>query len=143
MSLYINPENGTTERNRLKKGIVLAIRELQSQRESSDLTRDLIAFILIALEKITKSVDESVQAWEKRDYWLKADRFRMEWDWARILSERLRPNVLAENYEAIIPDMLAITQALKDLTIAEHHRLGTPWAGCWDKLTRSSSDKTR
>lgn len=143
MSPYINPENAATERNRLKKGIVLAIRELQSQRESSDLTRDLIAFILIALEKITKSVDDSVQAWEKRDYWLKADRFRMEWDWARILSERLRPNVLAENYEAIIPDMLAITQALKDLTIAEHHRLGTPWVGCWDKLTRPSSDKPR
>ncbi|NMA13262.1 MAG: hypothetical protein GX933_08815 [Chloroflexi bacterium] len=143
MSPYINPENATTERNRLKKGIVLAIRELQSQSERNDLTRDLIAFILIALEEITQSVDDSVQAWEKRGYWLKADRFRMEWDWARILSERLRPNVLAENYEAIIPDMLAITQALKDLTIAKHHRLGTPWVGCWDKLTRPSAHKLR
>lgn len=142
MSPYINPDNATTERTRLKKGLVLAIRQLLLQKESNDLTRDLIAFILTALEKITQSIDVSVEAWEKRGYWLKADKFRLEWDWARILSDRLRPHVLSENYEEIIPDVLEIARVLKDLTISEHHRLGTPWVGCWDKLKRSQANKT-
>ena len=44
--------------------------------------------MVLALEEIAVSIDVSVQAWEKRDYWVKADRFRMEWEWAGALGPR-------------------------------------------------------
>ncbi len=104
------------------------------QSEPNETSRDLIAFILLCLERITETVEESAEAWEKRGYWLKADHFRMEWEWARLLAERIRPNVLTENYNKIIPDLIELSQSLNDVTISDSHRLGTPWLGAWDQL---------
>lgn len=134
MSRVISTGSASTERNRLKKALVLAIRELMKQSEPNDTSRDLIAFILLCLERITETVEESAEAWEKRGYWLKADHFRMEWEWARLLAERIRPNVLAENYSKIIPDLIELSKSLNDVTISDNHRLGTPWLGAWDQL---------
>lgn len=134
MSRVISTGSASTERNRLKKALVLAIRELMKQSEPNDTSRDLIAFILLCLERITETVEESAEAWEKRGYWLKADHFRMEWEWARLLAERIRPNVLAENYSKIIPDLIELSKSLNDVTISDNHRLGTPWMGAWDQL---------
>jgi len=134
MSRVIHTGSASTERNRLKKALVLAIRELMKQSEPNETSRDLIAFILLCLERITETVEESAEAWEKRGYWLKADHFRMEWEWARLLAERIRPNVLTENYNKIIPDLIELSQSLNDVTISDNHRLGTPWLGAWDQL---------
>ncbi|HOW08151.1 MAG TPA: hypothetical protein PLQ28_10040 [Flexilinea sp.] len=134
MSRVIRTGSASTERNRLKKALVLAIRELMKQSEPNETSRDLIAFILLCLERITETVEESAEAWEKRGYWLKADHFRMEWEWARLLAERIRPNVLTENYNKIIPDLIELSQSLNDVTISDSHRLGTPWLGAWDQL---------
>ncbi|HNY94479.1 MAG TPA: hypothetical protein PKV59_05635 [Flexilinea sp.] len=134
MSRVIRTGSASTERNRLKKALVLAIRELMKQSEPNETSRDLIAFILLCLERITETVEESAEAWEKRGYWLKADHFRMEWEWARLLAERIRPNVLTENYNKIIPDLIELSQSLNDVTISDNHRLGTPWLGAWDQL---------
>ena len=134
MSRVIRTGSASTERNRLKKALVLAIRELMKQSEPNETSRDLIAFILLCLVRITETVEESAEAWEKRGYWLKADHFRMEWEWARLLAERIRPNVLTENYNKIIPDLIELSQSLNDVTISDNHRLGTPWLGAWDQL---------
>ena len=134
MSRVIRTGSASSERNRLKKALVLAIRELMKQSEPNETSRDLIAFILLCLERITETVEESAEAWEKRGYWLKADHFRMEWEWARLLAERIRPNVLTENYNKIIPDLIELSQSLNDVTISDNHRLGTPWLGAWDQL---------
>jgi hypothetical protein len=139
MSRVINTENAGTERTRLKKGLVLAIRELMKLQEPDQKSRDLIAFILLSLERITETIDESALAWEKRGYWLKADRFRMEWDWAQLLADRIRENVYTEDYAKIIPDLVALSQALSDITISPNHRIGTPWVGAWDALQKKKS----
>ncbi len=74
------PETGATLRNRLSRSIVLAIRNLMGQAAPDSSSLDMAAFIVLALESIIQSVDESASAWEKRDYWLKADQFRREWE---------------------------------------------------------------
>ena len=136
MSRVINPGSAGTERTRLKKSLVLAIRELMKLQEPDQLSRDLIAFILLSLDRITETVDESAAAWEKRGYWLKSDHFRMEWDWAQLLADRIRPNVYAEDYGKIIPDVVALSQSLMDITLSENNRIGTPWIGAWDALQK-------
>ncbi len=54
MSRVINPESVGKERNRLSKGIVIAIRELMKQSEPNPLTKDLTAYIILSLEKLMK-----------------------------------------------------------------------------------------
>lgn len=137
MSRVINSESAGKDRTRLTKIVVIAIRELLRQKEPSDLSRDLIACILLSLDGIYDTVDASVEAWEKRGYWLKADRFRMDWQWTKLLADQMRPLVLTENYGELIPLMVQVLQALESVKVSENHRLGTPWTGAWNELMRS------
>jgi len=75
LSKIYSPESAGKDRTRLSKTIVLALRELMKQTEPDATTRDLTAFIVLALEEIAANIDGSVEAWEKRGYWVKADRF--------------------------------------------------------------------
>ena len=142
MSRIITSESAGKDRTRLTKTVVIAIRELLRQKEPGDLSRDLIACILMSLDGIYETVDASVEAWEKRGYWLKADRFRMEWEWTRIIADRMRPLVLSENYGELIPMMVEVLQALGSVKVSENHRLGTPWTGAWDELQQSISNRS-
>ncbi len=137
MGRIISSESAGKDRTRLTKIVVIAIRELLRQKESGDLSRDLIACILMSLDGIYETVDASVEAWEKRGYWLKADRFRMDWQWTKIIADQMRPLVLSENYGELIPLMVQVLQALESVKVSENHRLGTPWTGAWNELQRS------
>ena len=52
LSRVINLDSAGKDRTRLTKGIVLAIRELAKQSEPTAYTRDLAAFIALALQTI-------------------------------------------------------------------------------------------
>lgn len=136
MSRVINSESAGKDRTRLTKTVVLASRELLKQKEPGELSRDLIACILMSLDGIYETVDASVEAWEKRGYWLKADRFRMDWQWTKLLADQMRPLVMSENYAELIPLIVQVLQALDTVKVSENHRLGTPWTGAWEELNK-------
>ncbi|MBQ6341492.1 MAG: hypothetical protein IJI41_00055 [Anaerolineaceae bacterium] len=136
MSRVINSESAGKDRTRLTKTVVIASRELLKQKEPGDLSRDLIACILMSLDEIYETVDASVEAWEKRGYWLKADRFRMDWQWTKLLADQMRPLVMSENYAELIPLIVQVLQALDTVKVSENHRLGTPWTGAWEELNK-------
>ncbi len=50
-------ESGATARNRMSKSIVLAIRLLMRQKSPDASSRDLAAYVVLALEKISRSVE--------------------------------------------------------------------------------------
>ncbi|MGB4595060.1 MAG: hypothetical protein WBI14_04065 [Anaerolineaceae bacterium] len=131
-------ESGTTIRTRLSKSIVLAMRKLMRQTQPDALSRDLAAFIVLALGQIIESVDQSVVAWEKRDYWLKADQFRREWAWAERSREVLTSAVLAQDWSKIIPEVAGLAQPLSKVQVSENHRLGEPWHGAWKVFAEKS-----
>jgi len=137
LSRVINPNSPGKERNRLKKGIALALREMMKDPEPTPRTRDMAAFIVLALEGIAKTVDITTAAWEKRDYWVKADRFRMEWNWADNLGAQMRPLVLAEDWPAIADFLIKIYPRVADVKISERHRMGQPWLAAWEELLKS------
>ena len=103
-------ESGTTYRNRLSKSIVLAIRKLMQKGQPDRESLDMAAFVVLALERIEESVDNSATAWEKRDYWLKADRFRMEWGWTQPIRLALEKAVLAKDWSTIPSELILVAQ---------------------------------
>lgn len=131
-------ESGATVRNRLCKSIVLAMRKLMKQSEPDALSRDLVAFIVLALGQIMESVDQSVIAWEKRDYWLKADQFRRDWAWAERSQKALSAAVLAQDWSRIVPEIAGLAQPLSKVQVSDQHRLGEPWLGAWKAFTEKS-----
>ncbi len=140
MSRIYNPESAGKERNRLTRAIVIALRELMRQPEANATTRDLAAFIALALQNIAESIDPSVAAWEKRGYWVKADRFRMDWAWTARLSDSLSKAILAESWGEVAQAAVQIAQKLQDVKVPANHRLGTPWTGAWQKLKETQTN---
>jgi hypothetical protein len=134
MSRVINPDSTGKQRTQLSKAIVLAVRELARQSDVTDQTRDLAAFIAIALQIISDGIDVSVTAWEKRDYWIKADKFRMEWAWAGQIAEKMRTSVLSEDWASVATLSAQIAQKLAKVQVSENHRLGKPWVGSFKQL---------
>ena len=133
-----NQESGTTLRNRLSRGIVLAIRLLMEQGAPDDDSLDKIAFVVLALNKIAESVDASATAWEKRDYWVKADAFRMEWEWVLGSSERLKGALLTKDWAQIASELIVVGQKLNKVQISPKNRIGEPWIGAYAALRKQA-----
>ena len=135
MSRVINPESAGKDRTRLTKAVVLAIRELAKQQDVNDEAKDLAAFISIALKTIYEGIDVSVQAWEKRGYWVKADRFRMDWMWTGHCADKMKVAIFTDDWGAIATLMPQIAQKFSKIEVSKNHRLGKPWVGALKQLT--------
>lgn len=129
-----SPDSAGKDRTRLSKTIVLAMRELMKQTEPDALTKDLTAYVVLALEEIAANIDNSVAAWEKRGYWVKADRFRLEWEWAGNSAAKLRKAIEASDWGGVAVNAAFIAQKLGKISVPEKHRLGTPWMGAAGRL---------
>jgi hypothetical protein len=134
MGRIINPESAGKERKELSRATALALQELMRQTEVNDLTRDLAAFVALALESIHQTIDASVVAWEKRGYWLKADRFRMEWSWSERLAGEMRSAILSEDWGRVAMIAVRVAEKIKDVKVPQRNRIGTPWIGAWRQL---------
>lgn len=139
MSRIIKLEGVGKQRNRMTREVVLAIRELMQQGEVNEKTRDLAAFITLNLEAIYQTIDKTVEAWEKRDYWVKADRFRLEWSWTGQLAEKMREAILAEDWQTVAITSAEAAQKLGNIQIPSRHRMGEPWEGAWKKFDQSAN----
>jgi hypothetical protein len=134
MSRVYNPDSTGKERNTLTRGVVLALRELMKQQGTDDLTKDLAAFVVLSLDEISKTIEASVGAWEKRGYWVKADKFRLEWEWAGQYAIIMREALLKDDWATVAMTSAKVAQKLGKVTVPERHRLGTPWVGAWKRL---------
>jgi hypothetical protein len=141
LSRIINPESSGKERTRLSREVVLSIRELMKQTNPDEQSLDMAAFIALALNQITNTIESSVVAWEKRGYWVKADRFRMEWVWTERLGLAMRQALIDGDWLVVASTSAQIGQKLSNIQIPLHHRLGTPWVGAWEVFKKNLANK--
>lgn len=143
MGRLINTESAGKLRTQLTRSVVLALRELMRQSQPDAHSRDLAAYISIALGEIYQTAEESVAAWEKKGYWVKADRFRMEWEWADRLSSKVRTALIQDDWATIAMTAAQIGQKLMNVDVPVRHKLGTPWVGAWDHLQKMQSQPAK
>lgn len=136
MTKIINPSTPGQEKNRLSKAIVVTIREYMRMRESNDRTNDMLAFIILALEEIASGIDKSVDAWEKRGYWVKADKYRMEWQWTGKTATRLRHAFSDDQVGEITSELVQIMARFNKIKVSDNHRMGQPWIGAYREYQR-------
>lgn len=131
----IIPEHTGQERTQLTRGIVLALRELVRKTDVDAETRDLAAFIGLALMAVWEGVEASITPWEKRGYWIKADRFRMEWIWTQKLGQEMQQAVLGEDWIRVAQLTAQVAGKLSNVKLPQRNRLGIPWTGAWQRLS--------
>jgi hypothetical protein len=124
------------ERARLSKAIVITIRNFMRQESPDKETKDMIAFIILALDEIAAGIDKSVIAWEKRGYWVKADKYRLEWQWAGDMSKKLQHAFKNKDWPAIAEYLMETMGNFSDIKVSDHHRMGKPWENAFANYDR-------
>ena len=138
MGRVINPERPGKIRERLLRVLVIALEEFKSLDGVSVQSNDIAAFIALTLIAISQTVETTASAWEKRDYWIKADRFRNEWKWVSMYGNRMQAAVLDGDYSLVHTTATDIFEFVIDIEVPKHHRLGTPWTGAYQVLKKKS-----
>jgi hypothetical protein len=139
LSRVVNPDGVGKQRDRLMKAVTLALRALASRQQIDAETKDLVAFLALALNEIHATIDVTCLAWEKRDYWLKADQFRREWGWAGRTAEKLERVVLGDEWQNLPTLMVDLSKHLEKVNLPKRNTLGTPWTGAYAKLVEERS----
>lgn len=99
-------------------------------------TRDLAAFISNALLAVHETVEASVIPWEKRGYWVKADKFRLEWEWSKRIGEEMLEATKEEDWPTVAMLSATVGQQLAKIQVSDKHRMGKPWVGAWDLMQK-------
>jgi hypothetical protein len=136
LSSVVNHETAGKDRKRLVHLIALAIRELNAHQDITSETRDLAAFIALSLIAIHNTIDRSVEPWEKRGYWIKADRYRTEWDWTLKLGNKMRESILNEDWAMVAISTVAIYEKLGDVKLPVRNKSGKFWGGSFNMLAK-------
>jgi hypothetical protein len=136
VSRVIQTDGVGKQRNRLLRAVVISIRELMKQTKPDAKTKDLAAFISSALLAVDETIERTVAPWEKRNYWVKADNFRLEWAWVKPTGEEMRTAALDEDWPTVAGLAATVGAKLAKIKVSDKHRMGTPWEGAWDLLLK-------
>lgn len=134
MTRIIATESVGQQRNKLRRTIAEALRRLATKQTFDQESLDLAALIVFSLRRLEEGVEQTATAWEKRDYYLKADRFRRQWEWLDGTAYALETALLLGNHDRV-PEILAdLFPKFADITIARYTRSSKLWEGCYQRL---------
>lgn len=137
MSRVVAVDNVGTQRQRLRRTIAEALRHLMAKRDLDNEAQDLAALIVFSLREIDAGIEQTMAAWEKRDYYLKADRFLQEWTWVTPAADDLEKALRQGNWERLPAALAGLLGHFSDITINRMVRSKELWAGCYERLLAS------
>ena len=96
----------------------------------------MVAALVYALREIDEGIDSSAAAWEKRDYWMKADELRVRWEWTARMADQLAALVYEERWNDLPPMMVKLFPYFNDIKITKMTRKEDAWQGAHMRLLR-------
>ena len=118
MGRIIHTTNPTRLRNLAIKKMIAVIRECLRSPQSDAGLFEVGASLTVPLQEIWESVDHSAAAWEKRDYWLKADAFRRQWSWVDKSLAGIKASVSAKNPAGLQQHIIELGEKLGSLKVS-------------------------
>lgn len=101
--------------------------------------RDILAFMVLSLKEIHQLNEKTITAWENRGYWLKADRFRLQWLWVQRGKDDIEKHLVENDLEASSMAAASLAQHLSDVHISSHRRNMKPWMQSWKYWNQARS----
>jgi hypothetical protein len=96
--------------------------------------RDVVAFIVLALREAWSSAEATATAWERRKYWLKADRFRRDWTWIPPVEQQLTQALVEDDLTGAASLAAGLIDHLAGVRPSARPPRQKPWTGAWDHL---------
>ncbi|NOZ05788.1 MAG: hypothetical protein GXP41_05480 [Chloroflexi bacterium] len=139
MSRIVNTDGPGQKRNRHRRTIAEALRHLMEKPEVDEESKDLAALIVLSLREIDRSVDQTAVAWEKRNYFVKADRFRREWAWVPRAADELEVIIRTGRWKRLPVGLATLLPHFADITVTKYVRAPSLWANAYRRLLESES----
>ena len=134
MSRVINIKNPTTVRNQHRRTIAEILRLLSQKPRVDAEAKDMAAMIVLLLREMKEGVEQTVAAWEKRDYWMKAERFSRDWNWLAESAANLEDVIRNEAWD-LLPELLSdLFSHFADVKVKKMTRNALDWRGAHRKL---------
>lgn len=121
-------------RNQLMRTCAEVIRHLSQKTSLDDEAKDMAALLVYCLRQIAEGIDESSVAWEKRDYWLKAERFRQKWEWTARAATDLEALVRDQAWDRLPATLSELYPHFADIKITKLTRHPSLWQGAFERL---------
>jgi hypothetical protein len=136
MGRVINTDSNGKRRNQIMRTAAEILRRLSLKTEIDEEVRDMTALLVFLFREMDEGIEESAAAWEKRDYWLKADEFRQRWNWAGRSAEELQSLIFDARWDLLPQMMIKLLPYFSEIKINKFTRKDSEWEGSYDKLMR-------
>jgi hypothetical protein len=138
MGRLVTTDSTGTQRARLRRTIAEALKRLMAKGDLDDEARDLAALIVYVLREIAEGVEKSASAWDKRHYYIKADRLRADWDWADRFADRLANLLVVEDWGRVPLALAQLAPRFADVNVVKLTRSSALWNGAYDRLVQET-----
>jgi hypothetical protein len=143
MSRVINTDGPGKKRNFHMRTAAELLRRLSQKSEIDDDARDMLAELVFTLREIDQGIDDSARAWEKRDYWMKAEEFRQKWGWAGRMADDVYSILISSDWARLPVLMTKLLPYFADIKITKYMRKESMWLGSYERLMSERSQNER
>ncbi len=125
-------------RNQMMRTSAELLRRLSQKPSLDGETKDIAAMLMFCLREIAKGIDESSLAWEKRNYWLKAERFRQKWSWAERSAKELEDLIRSDAWDHLPVVLVGMLPHFASIKVTRFTRKPNLWKGAYARLMSES-----
>jgi hypothetical protein len=141
MSRVINTDSTGKQRNQIMRTAAEILRRLSQKGDIDGEVKDMLAMLVYCFREIEEGIDQSAQAWEKRDYWVKAEELRQRWSWPGDIADQIQAMILKEDWNQLPPLMIKLLPRFADIKITKLTRSESLWQGAYDRLMKENRAK--
>ncbi len=134
MSRIIHTEAPGKVRHQHRRTVAEALRRLSQKSQLDDEVQDLAALIIFSLHGMADTIEQTTEAWEKRDYWMKAERFREEWRWLESTTDELGSVIYEGRWDSLPVVLAQLMPRFADITVKQMTRKPVLWQGAYEKF---------
>jgi hypothetical protein len=141
MGRVINTDSTGKRRSQNMRTAAEILRRLSQKTAVDDDVKDMVAMLVYCFREIDEGIDQSAAAWEKRDYWMKADEFRLRWGWAGGAADELQAVIFQDAWHRLPEIIVKLLPRFSDITITKFTRNETLWKGLYERLLSEKPER--
>jgi hypothetical protein len=134
MSRVISTQRPGKIRSQHRRTIAEILRRLSQKPQLDDEAKDLAALIIFSLHGIADTIDQTIEAWEKRDYYMKAEHFRQEWRWLNGLTDELSAVIYEGQWDRLPAALARLAPHFADIRVKQLTRQPSLWQGAYHRF---------
>lgn len=134
MGRVVNVNNPTSVRNQQMRTAAELLRHLSQKADLDADARDMAAQVVFCLRAIGEGIDSSAAAWEKRDYWVKAEQLRQRWTWASEYAGRLESIIREDQWDRLPQVLVELFPHFSEIKVTRLTREAKAWSGAYQRL---------